>query len=230
MAKEWVPYTLSPAGRAFLLGEEDNLPFIYDDRTSRQIFRWSDVKGYPTVGMGVKIEYPERPAYDRWMGKTIPADVLAEINEDKLQKYLRILNRVLEEEKFPGADEDVHVNDGAFYVLFSYMWNTGHNSTWFKRLLNIYKTGDVQAASDFIRNGPKTAKGVLNRGLVKRRNSEADELLKHVILNRRPFVDEKAVGFALPILIAVVALGFTTQFAYRRYKKYKNERASLVPA
>lgn len=222
MATEWTPYTLSPEALAFLEEGEGNMPFIYDDRTSKKIHRWSDAKGFPTVGLGVKINQVDRPKFERWLGKTIPREELDRINADKLASKLALLNKKLEEEKFPGPNEDIHLSDGAFAVLFSYAWNTGTGSPWFKRLLQIYKTGDVEAAAAHIRTGPVTSEGVWNRGLAKRRNHEADHLLKFTIMNRRPYIVERPLAGALLIFIPLLLLGATAHFAYRRVKAHRS--------
>lgn len=223
MAKEWTPYTLSPETLAFLEEGEGNMPYIYDDKTSQQIYRWSEARGNPTVGLGVKINQVDRPKFERWLGKTIPKADLDQINASKLAEKLDLLNRKLESEKFPGPDEDIHLNDGAFAVLFSYSWNTGTGSPWFKKLLQHYKQGDVQAASDFIRSGPVTSQGVWNKGLVNRRNLEADHLLKFTIMNRRPYIVEKPLVGALLIIVPLVALGATIHFGYRRWKNRRTD-------
>lgn len=224
MAKEWKPYVLSPEGRAFVLDGEGNVPYIYDDKNSKRVYRWSDVRGYPTIGMGVKIEQTDRPRFEKWLGKIVPPDELAAINEEKVQEYVGVLNKRLEELKFPSADDDVYLSDGAFYVLFSYMWNTGPYSRPFKRLLPIMKTGDVQAIADHIRKGPITQDGVVVRGLVTRRNMEADEILKHPILERRPTALIASPGRALAVLWVTAAATAAVGFLIRAVRKAREAR------
>jgi GH24 family phage-related lysozyme (muramidase) len=56
-------------------------------------------------------------------------------------------------------------------------FNTGFGNKFFKRALALTNEGKMQEASAVINSGPKTSKGALMGGLVRRRREESIQYL-----------------------------------------------------
>jgi GH24 family phage-related lysozyme (muramidase) len=221
----WAPYTLSTAGLNFLKEVEGNIPYIYDDKTKRRVYRWSDVQGFPTVGLGVKIEQPDRPKFERWLGKTIPKEALDRINEEKIELYTDVLNKKIREYGIPDAEAYVHLSQPAVDVLFSYAWNTGLFSQWLNTLLELYAAKDRDGAIAHIQRGPKTSKGKVLEGLVNRRNREANILsIEPMWLDSTPSTDFGSAAAVLWVLVPSVAAFAAGIYAYKRWKRSRGGR------
>lgn len=223
----WTPYTLSVAGLNFLKEVEGNIPYIYDDKTKKRVLRWSDVRGYPTVGLGVKIEQQDRPRFERWLGKTIPQESLDQINKEKIEVYTDILNKKIRDAGISDAAAFVRLHQSAVDVLFSYAWNTGLYSNWLSTLLDLYAAKDRDGAVAHIQSGPTTSKGKVLEGLVKRRNREAAIIASEPLwIDATPGTDLGPVKTGLLILVPGVVAFAAVIYAV---KKLRAHRRGEVP-
>lgn len=227
LADAWTPYTLSAAGLNFLKEVEGNIPYIYDDKTKKRVMRWADVRGYPTVGLGVKIEQQDRPRFEKWLGKTIPQEELDRINEEKIEVYTDILNKKIREAGINDAASPVRLHPSAVDVLYSYAWNTGLFSNWLSTLLELYAAKDRDGAVAHIQRGPTTSKGKVLEGLVKRRNREASILAAEPLwIDATPSTDFGPVKTGLLILVPGVVAIAALIYAVKRFRAHRRSEVT----
>ncbi len=168
------PYRLSYEGQNHLLETESNVPYVYDDKRKKgdpYLARYEDARGYPTIGLGIRIDtQEERDLFRPYLnGKAAPSDLIAQWNAKVIAQFEYDLNRKL------GVAE---LNPNQFDALFSLAWNTGVNSDSVEATIAAVKRGDYEAARNAIANGPVTSKGEVLQGLVARRKREAELFAK----------------------------------------------------
>jgi lysozyme len=71
----------------------------------------------------------------------------------------------------------VKVTQGQFDALISMGFNTGFANKFFLRALALTNEGKMQEAAAVINSGPKTSKGQVMGGLVRRRREESIQYL-----------------------------------------------------
>ena len=141
-------------------------PHVYDDATSKDVSDWSQLKGFPTIALGKKIEAAERAIYATYLkGK-------AKLEGSALQKVID--ETFTPREKKLEAALKVPVTQSMFDALFSFSFNTGFGAKSFKNVLALVNAGDYTGAQQAIANGPSTSKGKSLPGLVARRKYESD--------------------------------------------------------
>ena len=141
-------------------------PHVYDDATSKDVSDWSQLKGFPTIALGKKIEAAERAIYATYLkGK-------AKLEGSALQKVID--ETFTPREKKLEAALKVPVTQSMFDALFSFSFNTGFGAKSFKNVLALVNAGDYTGAQQAIANGPSTSKGKSLPGLVARRKYESE--------------------------------------------------------
>ena len=206
-------FRLSKRGYDDLVRAEANVAFIYDDlRTGalRPLNTYEEARGTPTMGIGVAIQSEAaRQQYAKYLGKTIPAAELEEINRLKLAEFENSLNR-----KLAGAQ----ISQAMFDALFSLAWNTGTNSNSVNTAVAAIHRGDYATAQKAIASGPVTSKGQLVQALVTRRAREAalfaEEGLDNFVSAAQRARDSVEKS-PLPYFVGVVLVAGTT-FAFTR--------------
>ncbi len=142
---------------------------VYDDRGGAIIAAYENARGYPTIGIGHLIRDNEREYFSQFLGgrSKMTHEQVTDLLRQDLPKYEDPVAKRIEKP----------VTDEMFDALVSLAFNTGPNSRSVKSAIEAINNEDYQAASDAIRSGPQSSKGVKMAGLVKRRNEEADWFL-----------------------------------------------------
>jgi len=143
---------------------------IYDDKTGKLVSSYTEVKGFPTIGVGHLIKPEEKSKYQGFflgMSKLSDIDINTLLNTD-LDKREKSLNRYLKNK----------VTQNMFDALLSMMFNTGGGNFNFKSAIAEVNKGNYTTAADWIRKGPVSSKGKILPGLVRRRGEEADLFIK----------------------------------------------------
>lgn len=160
--------TISAAGLKHLKADEGSRATVYDDADGKSKSSWDEVKGFPTVGVGHLIQKNERAAFSKYLkpGKMSDSAIENLLLVD-LESRIKGLNKKLK----------VKVTQNQFDALLSMGFNTGFGNGSFLKAVALTNEGKFKAAADQIRSGPKTSKGKVLAGLVRRRNGEADTYL-----------------------------------------------------
>jgi len=158
--------TISAAGLKSLVREEGSRSVVYDDKTGKQVASYSEVVGYPTIGVGhliTKREYDRFSRYLKGRGAMTQEEIQKLLLED-LASRIRSLNNKLKAE----------VTQNMFDALLSMMFNTGEGNSFFKKALALTNQKKYQEAASMIKSGPVTSKGKVFAGLVRRRTHESN--------------------------------------------------------
>lgn len=160
------PFRLSRAGLERLMKHEGNVLHVYDDRVmGSKPASYKDVKGFPTIGMGILIDTDEeRKKFEPYLnGVDAPASLIDNENKKKIATFEGTLNRKL------GAN--AKLTQSMYDALFSMYWNTPRFT---EPVIDAVRKGDYAGAQAAIANGPTTSKGEVVQGLVARRKAEAE--------------------------------------------------------
>ena len=169
------PYALSTKGTEDLKGSEGGRGTVYDDyqgeggcKSGCTTYDPPEVKGYPTIGIGHKIEKDERA---RFQGNLLGGTPLTEQEIEDL--FSEDVNpRVKQLNKYLG---DAEVTQEMYDALFSLGFNLGMHAKAMKAIYASIKSKDYVKAANLIAAGPDTSKGVNSAGLRERRQKEAHE-------------------------------------------------------
>lgn len=159
----------SSKGREELIKSEGVRKQVYDDWTGKIVSSYSQVTGYPTIGVGHLITDTER---DKWKNYFKGGKELTSLQIDQLLKkdILRFTKPLNEELKAP-------VTQQMYDALVSYSFNVGNNSSWRRKIINKINEKDYTGAAEIMGMYPTTSRGVVMSGLVKRRAKERDLFL-----------------------------------------------------
>jgi len=160
---------ISRKGREELIKSEGVRKQVYDDWTGKIVSSYSEVTGYPTIGVGHLIKDDER---NKWQNYFKGQKELTSLQIDQLLKkdILRFTKPLNEEIKVP-------VTQQMYDALVSYSFNVGNNSSWRRKIIDKINEKDYIGASEIMGMYPTTSKGVVMSGLVKRRAKERDLFL-----------------------------------------------------
>jgi GH24 family phage-related lysozyme (muramidase) len=150
---------------------------VYDDKGGKIISSYEEARGYPTIGIGHLIGGGERNFYSKYLGgreKMTEAEVLA-LKKKDIPRFAKPLNDRLQQP----------VTQNMFNAMLSLGFNTGMNGGAIKKAIAAVNAKDYEGAANAIKNGPKTSKGVVMKGLEKRRNAEY-EMFKEGMPNSQP--------------------------------------------
>lgn len=158
--------TISKLGIKRLRIHEGTKKYIYDDRTGLKVTSYSDVKGYPTIGVGHKIEKGDRSKFVKYLKTDMTDSEVDSLLLSDLAERIKHLNKILK----------VVVTQNQFDSLLSLMYNAGQSNGSFKKAIEFTNQGKKNTASAQIKSGPKTEKssGKILTGLERRRNEEGD--------------------------------------------------------
>jgi len=157
--------TPSDEGLQELIKSEGIYYQVYDDATGKVVSSYSQVKGYPTIGVGHLIKDRERSQFAQFLGgrkKMTKNQVFRLFKHDMPKYYKPIAKRIT-----------APITQSMFDALVSLGYNTGTNSKSLKASIAAINKKDYEQAAQEILNGPTTSKGRQLRGLVKRRKREA---------------------------------------------------------
>ena len=157
--------TVSLQGLRNLKKHEGSRSTVYDDKTGKSISSWDECIGFPTIGVGHLIQNNEKSAFSKFLKPGAMSD--SEIDNlllKDLQERINGLNKKLK----------VKVSQNQFDSLLSMGFNTGFANPSFLKAIDLTNQGRFKDASEQIRSGPKTSKGVVLAGLERRRNDEAN--------------------------------------------------------
>ena len=159
-------FRLSSQGYRDLAALEGNIRYVYDDRTGKPLSSYESAVGFPTIGLGVLIDTPEKREMFRpyLNGVQASASFIDQVNQSLITKWEDTLNAALSGAK---------LTQSMFDALFSLAWNTGVNSKWVQSVIANIRVGDYGSAALAIANGPITSGGSVIAGLVTRRAKEA---------------------------------------------------------
>lgn len=163
------PYKISDNGIQQLIRFEGKRNVVYDDATGKPIANYTELKGYPTIGVGHLIKPTEKDKYAKYLkgvGVMPDSEIQSLLKTDLTGRETQLNNLIK-------AD----ITQGQFDALMGMGYNTGFGNISFQKAVKLTNEGNKQAASDAIKNGPTTSKGVVLQGLVTRRNAEATEYL-----------------------------------------------------
>jgi hypothetical protein len=160
------PFHLSRSGLERLMKHEGNVLHVYDDRVmGSKPKAYKDVKGFPTIGMGILIDTDEeRKRFEPYLnGVDAPASLIDNENKKKIAQFEGTLNKKL--------GPKARLTQSMYDALFSLYWNAPRFAD---PAINAIKKGDYAGAQSAIASGPTTSKGEVVQGLVARRKEEAD--------------------------------------------------------
>ena len=164
------PTEVSPEGIKELIASEGVRYQVYDDANGKKVSSYSQIKGYPTIGVGHLIKKKERDFFSQFLvgrGKMSKNQVFRLFKKD-LPKYTKpVLKRI----KQP-------ITQSMLDALVSLSYNTGNNSKSVKGAIAAINKKDYDGAAQAILNGPTHSKGRKLSGLVKRRKKEASMFLE----------------------------------------------------
>jgi len=160
---------ISKKGREELIKSEGVRKQIYDDWTGKIVSSYSEITGYPTIGVGHLITDTER---DKWKNYFKNGNELTSLQIDLLlkediKKFTKPLNDELK----------VPVTQQMYDALVSYSFNVGNNSSWRKKIIDKINEKDYQGAAEIMGMYPTTSKGNVLQGLVRRRAKESEMFL-----------------------------------------------------
>jgi len=163
---------ISNEGLEHLIKTEGVRYQIYDDKTGRVVSSFSQVRGYPTIGVGHRI-YPEAQAsYAKYLGgkRKLSQYQVMELLRKDVQKFEdRIQKRI---------GDKAPMTQSMWDAIISLAFNAGANASSVKKASEAVKHGNYKAAANAILNGPVKSRGVVRSGLVKRRRAEAKLFMK----------------------------------------------------
>jgi len=169
----------SRKGKELLIKSEGAVPKVYDDAASTSekragLVSYESSIGYPTIGVGHLIYHPrigvdQRERFRKYLrgGETMTENQMIRLLDEDLPKYVKPIKDAIK----------VPVTQEMFDALVHMAFNVGPNSYAIRDAVAFVNEKDWQSAAEAIRNGPKTSKGKVLPGLVKRRNMEADWFL-----------------------------------------------------
>ena len=160
--------TISSNGLKKIISHEGSKPTVYDDKTGKYVASYDAVAGFPTIGVGHLIQSNERAFFAKYLkpGQMSNTEITNLLLKD-LASRISDLNRKLK----------VKVTQGQFDSLLSMGFNTGFANKFFTKAVALTNAGRMQEASAVINSGPKTSKGQLLAGLVRRRKDESIQYL-----------------------------------------------------
>ncbi len=160
---------LSENGFNLIKRSESSRKTVYDDKTSRSITSYSELIGFPTIGIGHLITESERGKYSIYLkGKQTMSDKeIQNLFLNDIKPREKVLNNLLKKA----------ITQNMFDALMSLLYNAGAGNGFFKRAIKYVNNEQYKDAANEIRLGPKTSKGIIFVGLVRRRNEESDLFL-----------------------------------------------------
>lgn len=160
---------LSENGFNLIKRSEGSRNNVYDDKTGRGITSYSELIGFPTIGIGHLITESERGKYSIYLkGKqTMPDKEIQNLFLNDIKPREKVLNNLLKKA----------ITQNMFDALMSLLYNAGSANGFFQRAIKYVNNEQYKEAADEIRLGPKTSKGIIFAGLVRRRNEESDLFL-----------------------------------------------------
>lgn len=194
------------AGLTALIKHEGKRTQVYDDRTGKTISSYSQLVGYPTIGVGHLITTKQRASFASFLKgrKKLTDFQVTEILRKDVKRFEDSLNKKIR----------APMTQSMWNALVSMAFNTGANSYAVKNAISAINQENYQAAAKAILNGPIKSKGKILSGLVKRRKQEASLFMK----------DGKPGGIGKVILpaLGIGAVGALTFFFIRNFGA-KNE-------
>lgn len=195
---------ISDDGLRDLIKSEGTRLQVYDDRTGKTVSSYSQVRGYPTIGVGHLITAQQRAAFRVYLGggrKLTQYQVMELLRKD-VAKFEKTLNQRIV----------MPMTQSMWDALTSMAFNTGANSYAVKDAIKKINNKDYTGAARAILNGPVKSKGRVLQGLVKRRKKEAMLFMKDGIPGGTQKV---ALGVGL-----VSLLGLSAFFGTRYVKEH----------
>ena len=161
---------ISDEGLKELISMEGVRYQVYDDRTGKTVESYSQVMGYPTIGVGHLITSKQRSSFAPYLGggRKLSQYQVMELLKKDVQRFEDPINKKI---KKP-------VTQSMWDAIISLAFNAGANSYAVKNAINAINTEDYEGAAKAILNGPTKSKGKVLSGLVKRRKREALMFLK----------------------------------------------------
>jgi len=162
---------ISDEGLKLLMKHEGVHYQVYDDRTNRVISRFSQAKGYPTIGVGHRIYPKEQKAYAKYLSRNrkLTGYQVKELLRNDVKKFENRLNKRI---------GNTPVTQSMWDALVSLSFNTGSNSSSIIKASSSIVAKDYKGAAKAILNGPVKSKGKVITSLVKRRKSETILFMK----------------------------------------------------
>lgn len=165
---------VSESGLKEIISSESIRYEVYDDANGKPISSYSELKGYPTIGVGHRIKDNERTYFSKYLkgnGKLSKSQVMVLFSKD-VPKYTQpVLKRI-----------NKPITQSMLDALVSLAYNAGPNAKSVKEATAKINELDYKGAAQAILNGPTKSKVkgkyVTRPGLVKRRKSEAKLFLK----------------------------------------------------
>lgn len=160
---------MSREGLAELVRSEGSRAQVYDDKNGRTIASFSEAQGYPTIGVGHLITPSQYSRFERYLAgrEAMSQSQIQDLLSEDLPKYEKPVSDAIQ----------VTVTPQMFDALVSLAFNAGPNSYAVKNAIKEINQKNWEGAAQAIADGPKTSKGVLVQGLVKRRANEAQWFL-----------------------------------------------------
>jgi len=137
---------------------------VYDDATGKTVSSYSEVRGYPTIGVGHLIKDKERSQFAQFLGgrKKMSKNQVFRLLKHDIPKYAKPVAKRIE----------APITQSMFDALVSLAYNAGTNARSLKAAIAAINNKDYDQAAKEILNGPTTSKGRTLKGLVKRRKAE----------------------------------------------------------
>jgi len=158
---------MSDTGVEELIDSEGVRYQVYDDQTGSPVSSYSEVGGYPTIGVGHLIRggaaEAEFSEYLRGQGEMSESQVKDLLRKD-LQRFEDPIN----------AAVMVPITQSMFDALIHFSFNVGAHARKVKEAVANINLEDWDAAAQSILDGPVTSKGRYIASLARRRKKEAE--------------------------------------------------------
>ena len=190
---------ISDDGLRELIKSEGSKTQVYDDRTGKTVSSYSQVRGYPTIGVGHLIRDSERSKFSPYLGggKKMTQYQITELLRYDVKRFEKTLNSKIQ----------APMTQSMWDALVSMAFNTGANSYAVKNAISAINLKNYEEAAKAILNGPVKSKGKVLQGLVKRRRKEAMLFMKDGL----PGSGRLAYGVGLASLLGLTAF-FGTRY------------------
>lgn len=194
---------ISDEGLRELIASEGAKSQVYDDRTGKTVSSYSQVQGYPTIGVGHLIRDSERQTFAPYLGggKQMTQYQLMELLRSDVKRFEDKLNSSI----------TIPITQSMWDALVSLSFNAGSNSYAVKDAIAKINARDYIGAAKAILNGPVKSKGKVLEGLVKRRKREAMLFMKDGLPGQKNIL----IGLGI-----MSALGLTAFFGTRYVKEH----------
>jgi GH24 family phage-related lysozyme (muramidase) len=213
-----VPQSISDEALLHLQATEGAIPYVYDDGDGtwpkKKVVSFSDVKGYPTIGVGHRIFDNEQHRFAEFLagGRTMTTGEMSDLLQDDI-------NSRIATSSFRSRIQ-VPITQSMWDALVMHAFNTGPNAKSVKSAIDFINASAWEQAAAALGSGPTTSKGKTLSGLVKRRAEEAALFLRDGVPDLTTGVANTLPGWVWWLVggISTAAVGVFTVILMRKLR------------